>query len=70
MAPSVVVDDLGMVDRDEVGLRLEVVERIAAITHHLGDEFVGVHHCNQGSIDEARLELGPLLPVPIPGLPQ
>src|SRR5919198_2010106 len=57
----IVLDDVRMVDGDRVGTRIEVVDRIAAVAHHLLDEMVRLGDGLGRRVDEAHLHRAPLL---------
>ena len=63
---AVVLDHVGVVDRHELAARVEVVDRVAALTHEVGDQPVGVGDRHLGPVDEAALHLLPLLRVALP----
>ncbi len=63
---AVVLDHVGVVDRHELAARVEVVDRVAALAHEVGDEPVGVGHRHLRAVDEARLHVLPLLGVALP----
>jgi D-arabinose 5-phosphate isomerase GutQ len=61
MAFAVAADDTCVLDRDQLGVRLEVVDRVPELLHHLADDAVGVRHGDLGTIDEAGLHRAPVL---------
>ena len=63
MGGPVVLDHIGVVDRDVGGPPLEVVDGIAAVTHHLHDQDVGLGHALGRCIDEPLLNTLPRLHV-------
>src|SRR3954454_12131717 len=63
----VVLHDVRMVDRHQLGLLGEVVHRIPLRAHHLPHQPVGFDDRTGRSVDEARLKLPPLLDVAKPG---
>jgi hypothetical protein len=63
---AVVLDDDGMVDGHVRGPPLEVlVDRVAALGHHLGDETVGIAHGGLRLVDELPLHALPALGVAV-----
>ena len=66
MRGAVVLYDVRMVDRDQFRLSLEVVDRVAALPHHLCDKLVGVDDGDDWTIDEPALQLLPLGGIPLP----
>ena len=62
---AVVLDDFGVVDRHVGRLLLEVLDRIAALAHHFGDERVGVAERGRRLVDELRLRRTPAFGVAV-----
>src|SRR6266536_1309224 len=56
-----------MVDRDVGSPLLEILDRVAALTHHLADEPVGGPRRLRGRVDEPRLHQAPLPKVAVAG---
>ncbi len=56
---AVILDNHGMVNGHVVRTTIEVLERIATRSHHLGDELIGFAHRAVGIVDEARLDAAP-----------
>lgn len=56
MCRTVIRDHRGVVDRDVGGLAVEVVHRVATLTHHLRDEQIGFPHRARRMIDERGLD--------------
>src|SRR3954462_1468718 len=53
---SVVFDNSRMIDRDVGCTLIEIVNRITALTHHLGEKSVRVVQCTRGVVDECSLD--------------
>lgn len=52
---SVVLDNRRVVDRDVGRLLVEIVDRITALAHHLGNQPVRVAQCARRIVDECCL---------------
>ena len=53
--PAVALDDLRMVDRDERRAVVEVLDRVAAVAHHVLDEAIGIVDRRGRIVDELGL---------------
>jgi len=60
---TVVLHHVGMIDRDVVGLLLEVLDRVAPFTQYLGDQRVSLADGRGGVVDEPALGRPPRLQV-------
>ena len=60
---AVVLDEVGVVDRDERRLLVEAVDRVAPLAHHLVEQRLGVAERVLGRVDEAGLRVVPLVGV-------
>ena len=56
-----------MVDRDDRRLPVEIVDRVAALAHHLGHQAIGLRDGAGRIVDERRLNLFPLLLIALTG---
>jgi hypothetical protein len=63
MGRAIVLGDLWVVDRDVGGPLVEVVDWVAPVAHHPGDQFVGLPGGASGVIDELALGCPPRLQV-------
>src|SRR5215218_9432561 len=52
-----------MIDRDVGCTLMEIINRVAALTHHLGEKSVRVVQCSRWVVDECCLNLAPALAV-------
>ena len=66
---SVVLDDRRVIDRDVGRLLVKVVDRVAALAHHLGHEPIRVAHCARRIVDERGLHRPPAVGV-VPRTPR
>ena len=60
MRAAIVLNHLGVVDRNEVGLSIEVSHRISLVDHHVGDQRIGSAKRKRRGIDELDLHLAPI----------
>jgi len=60
MRAAIVLNHLGVVDRNEVGLSIKVSHRIALVNHHVGDQRIGSAKRKRRGIDELNLHLAPI----------
>jgi hypothetical protein len=56
---AVVLHEVRVINRHELGLRLEVFDGIAAVGHHVCGQIIGLHNRDLRTIDEPALKFIP-----------
>src|SRR3954463_820218 len=60
---SIVLNNRRMIDRDVGCTLIEIINRVAALMHHLHEKSVRVVQCTRGVVDECSLNVAPALAV-------